>query len=161
MDRYWKLDGGHGLIIRTAFRTSQFLFAIIAAGLYGADLSFFSRAQQDAPSTWIFAEVLVVFTVLVAAAHCFLTIRHLMWSLLDAVLVIMWLAVAALAGQAAFGGRNTELASGITVQDTHIMAAFWVDLINMLLWLATLVEAALLCCTAHTIRRKLENLEMQ
>ncbi|KAI1126479.1 hypothetical protein F5Y10DRAFT_267029 [Nemania abortiva] len=108
MDRYWNLKGGHGLILRTSFRTSQFFFAIIAAGLYGADLSRFSRAQQDAPSTWIFAEVLVVFTVLVAAAHCFFTIQHLMWSLLDAALAIMWLAVAALAGEAAFGDPSRE-----------------------------------------------------
>ncbi|KAJ8129751.1 hypothetical protein O1611_g3877 [Lasiodiplodia mahajangana] len=83
-----------------------------------------------------------------------------MWSLLDVALAIMWLAVAALAGQAAFGGPDKALASGIAVKDTHIMALFWVDLINMLLWLATLVEVALLCCTAHTVRRKLENLEM-
>lgn len=160
MDRYWNLQGGHGLILRTALRVGQFIFAIVAAGLYGADLAHFSREQQDAPSTWLFAEVLVVFSVLIGAAHCFFTLKNLLWSILDAVMALMWLVVAALAGQAAFGDQNEELATDIHARDTHIMASFWVDLISMLLWLATLIEASSLCCAKHTIRRKMDNLEL-
>lgn len=158
MDRYWNLNGGHGLVVRTAFRTGQFVFAIVAMGLYGADLAYFSRTNQEAPSTWLFAEVLVAFSVLLCAAHCILTIKHLMWTILDSFLFLMWLVLAVLAGQAAFGGEDVQ---GINPKNTHIMAALWIDLINMVLWLATLVEASLLCCTARTVRRKLENLEMR
>ncbi|ETS85124.1 hypothetical protein PFICI_03149 [Pestalotiopsis fici W106-1] len=157
MDKYWNLNGGHGLIVRTAFRTGQFVFAIVAAGLYGADLAYFSRTNTKADGTWIFAEVLVVFSVVLCAAHCIFTIKHLMWSLLDSFLALMWMVVAILAGQAAFGDG---LVSGVSAKNTHAMALLWIDLINMVLWLATLVEASLLCCTARTVRRKLENLEM-
>ncbi|KAF3020298.1 hypothetical protein E8E14_013435 [Neopestalotiopsis sp. 37M] len=158
MDSYWSLNGGHGLIVRTAFRTGQFIFAIVAAGLYGADLAYFSRHNISADGTWIFAEVLVVFSVLLCAAHCIFTVKHLMWSLLDGAMALMWMVMAILAGQAVYGGDL--VADVLDAKYTHAGAAIWINLINMVLWLATVIEASLLCCTARTVRRKLDNLEM-
>ncbi|KAH6661254.1 hypothetical protein BKA67DRAFT_550621 [Truncatella angustata] len=159
MDRYWQLKGGHGLILRTALRTAQFLSAIITAGLYGADLALFTRQHQAANSTWLFAEVLVAFSAITGAAHCIFTVTHLLWCSWDAALSLMWMVVAILAGQQIFSDPDEQLAVGINAHDTHIHVSFAFDIINMLLWLATAMEACILCCTVRTIRRKQENSE--
>lgn len=156
MDKYWELSGFHGLIARTAVRTFQFIFAFIAAGLYGADLSIFTKANQKGDSTMIFGEVLVVFSVVTCAVHCIFTVTHVLWCFWDGILLIMWLAMTAQAGLA-FGDQDTELAPGVLLSDTHATSEFVINLISMLLWLATVMEALAFCCTSRTITRKTHN----
>lgn len=160
MDRYWQLKGGHGLYFRTSLRTGQFLFAIIAAGLYGADLAIFTRHHLPAQSTWIFAEVLVAFSVVTGAIHCIFTVTNLLWCSWDAALALMWLVVSIITGQMALEHPDKELAPGIAVKDTHAKVSFAFGLINTVLWIGTVAEACLLCCSARTIRRKKDNIEV-
>lgn len=160
MDTYWLLGGGHGLILRTALRTGQFLFTIIAAGLYGADLAGSSRLGQRASSTWVFAEVLVAFTAVTCAVHCFLTITHLLWCGLDAVLAVMWLAVTVLTGQMAYDTSGDSTPDS-AVNVTHATALLWIDVIILLLCFTILLEACLFCCTARTLRRRQRQSEVE
>lgn len=158
MNSYWELNGGHGLILRTGLRTGQFLFAIAAAGLNGADIATFSRAGQPVESFWIFAEVLVVFSAFTCGIHCLFTLLSVLWCLWDAALFIMWLAVAVQAGDMVIGSDDAnQLAPGVSVGDTHVRATFAINLINMVLWLATLMEAVLFCCSARTVKRRVYN----
>ncbi|KAF4535192.1 uncharacterized protein LTHEOB_12725 [Lasiodiplodia theobromae] len=92
LDQYWEPTGLCGLIARTTLRTTQFVLAIIVAGLYGADLAHNTQTSTHAPTNWVYAEVVAALSALTCAYHCFVTVKVVAWCVWDGVVAVLWAA---------------------------------------------------------------------
>lgn len=161
LDQYWHPSGLCGLLARTALRTSQFAFAVLAAGLYGADLARATRSRTTAPTNWIYAEVCAALSALTCAVHCFATVTNVAWCVWDFVVCVLWAAAFGVFGSAFLGGRAEGDAGeewGLTGDVGRMRAAVGVDAVCMVLWFVTAVMGCAWCCWARRVRRKADKL---
>lgn len=154
-DQYWHTTGPAGLYIRAAFRTLQFLLAIIVAALYGVDLHNSTRTHTHANSDWVYAEVVAALSILTCAAHCFLTIRHVAWTVADWVLFFLWVAQVGVFGTIYIGGQeNGMVIDGSADATRRMRAAVWFDIVNMVLWFSTAMSGIVWCCVKRRVTRR-------
>ncbi|KAH8597386.1 hypothetical protein B0O99DRAFT_489196, partial [Bisporella sp. PMI_857] len=127
-------------VTRAVLRLLQFTFAIIVAILYGIDLAHASSTGRHAGSAWVFAEVLVALSVIACISYYLISMRRRLWFLCDGVLVVLWAAHTGVFGQIYISnGGKTAKGEGSTLSVARMKAAVWISLLNMFLWMTTLV----------------------
>ncbi|CAM1503839.1 Fc.00g014300.m01.CDS01 [Cosmosporella sp. VM-42] len=141
---------GSGSLIQISFRSFQFLFAIISAALYGADLAAWTETQSSADSRWINAEVVAALAVFSCVLQWWLALHPATSSIWDSVICLLWLVTVAVLGQVAF--RSEHVTGGYSSE--RLRAAVVISIFNMLLWLASAVEACICCGTKRTKRQE-------
>lgn len=163
---YWKKGGVSGLISRAIIRSLQTIFAITAAVLYGLDLTSATDKGVKPGSMWIYAEVVSAFSLLVCLGRLFFTTTKLRWSIVDWVIFILWVAQFGVFGTIFLGSSSTDR-GGSYSDHGRMLAAVWIDMANMLLWLASCSMSLMQCCTRRrqrkqqreTVIMKLEDME--
>ncbi|CAI7637943.1 unnamed protein product [Penicillium manginii] len=147
IEQYWHRKGPFGVFTRATLRTLQFVFAIVIAALYGVDLAHASKTNQHGQTEWIYAELVVVFSAITCAVHCFVTIVHVAWVTWDTVLFILWMAQVGVFGNI-YMRHDSDIQQPyvqVTQSVTRMRAAVWIGFINMLLWLLTTVLGVAWC----------------
>ncbi|KAI1370136.1 hypothetical protein F4677DRAFT_451684 [Hypoxylon crocopeplum] len=156
VQQYWNTHGFHVIVFRAALRTLQFVFAIVAAALYGVDISNWTRAHVKVDSQWMVAEILAALSAVTCIIHCFATVTHVSWCVWDAVLALVWAVMAILTAQIVFSRKMLKDNDSIPKEYTAtvLKAASFIDLVSMLLWLATVAEGLSYCCVVKRNKRK-------
>jgi len=72
-------------------------------------------------------------------------VKHAAWGIWDFVLFILWVALFGVFGSIYIGGKNTNF-ENTTSSLSRMKAAVWIDLVNMILWLASIVQGIAWCC---------------
>ncbi|KAJ5766001.1 uncharacterized protein N7511_003617 [Penicillium nucicola] len=153
IDHYWHKRGLCGVISRAALRTLQFVFAVTVAGLYGVDLAQATKTKTHAYPEWIYAEFVAALSVLTCIFHCFFTVTKVAWSAWDGVLLVLWLAQVGVFGSVYISGNKAEYEDA-TLSVPRMRAAVWIDLVNMVLWLATTVLGIAWCIRTRKVTRR-------
>ncbi|CRG84930.1 hypothetical protein PISL3812_02099 [Talaromyces islandicus] len=148
IDQYRRNSGRRGLIAHTALRTLQFVFAVTVAGLYGVDLANFTKTETHASAQWVYAEFVAAVSTITCIVHCFVTVVYAAWCPLDGVLFVLWLAQVGVFGTI-YGTNVDDQYKQSTLSIPRMRAAVWVDLVNMLLWLATTILGITWCIRAR------------
>lgn len=154
IEQYWYRKGIFGLHSRATLRILQFIFAVIAAGLYGVDLAHATEHNARAPAEWVYAEMIVCFSVLTCVVHALVTVKRVTWCLWDGVLFIFWLAQVGVFGSIYYASPIKAEYEGFTKCVPRMKAAVWIDLVNMLLWFSTFVLGVAWCIRARKITRR-------
>jgi hypothetical protein len=160
---YWEKRGVAGLISRAALRTLQFAFAIVVAVLYGLDLQQATNNNAKAESAWIYAEFVAGVSMVVCLAHLFFTTAVWYWGLLDGLVFVLWLAQFGVFATTYLGGGEKLEEDGFAevVSSTRMRSAVWVNLVSMLLWLATTIQGIIGCCARRkNAQRKDREMEL-
>ncbi|KAJ5943443.1 hypothetical protein N7516_003611 [Penicillium verrucosum] len=152
IDQYWHRSGLCGVISRATLRTLQFVFAVTVAGLYGVDLAHYTKSHKHAHAEWIYAEFVAALSALTCIVHCFVTVTQVGWSAWDGVLFVLWLAQVGVFGSAYTSHVKTKYENA-TLSIPRMRAAVWIDLVNMLLWFATMVLGIAWCIRTRKVRR--------
>lgn len=140
-------------IANSTLRFCQFAFALAVAGLYGVDLQHASEKNVYMDSKWVFAEVVAALGAATYAAYlliwcCVRRIArpaltsyysmHFPLFLWEILMCLIWVVLFGIFGNM-YLSEDPEGDSGI-VRMKH---AVWVDLVNWLLWMATMVWSGL------------------
>ncbi|KAH7021823.1 hypothetical protein B0J12DRAFT_390325 [Macrophomina phaseolina] len=162
LDQYWQPTGLCGLITRTALRTSQFIFAVIAAALYGADLAHSSTTTStSSPTNWIYAEVCAGLSAITCIVHCFATVTNVAWCVWDFVVCVLWAAAFGVFGSIFIGAKKEDSVDDewdLTMDVERMRVALGVDAVCMVLWFATAVMGCAWCCRARRVKRRKDKL---
>lgn len=158
IEQYWYKNGIFGLYSRATFRTLQFIFAVIAAGLYGVDLAHATKRNAPAPSEWVYAEMIIVFSVITCAIHALVTVKRVLWSLWDGVLCVFWVAQVGVFGSIYYASPINPEYEEVTQCVPRMKAAVWIDVVNMLLWFLTFVLGVAWCIRARKITRRTDRM---
>jgi hypothetical protein len=163
IEQYWHRKGPFGVFTRATLRTLQFVFAIVIAALYGVDLAHASKTNQHGQTEWIYAELVVVFSAINCAVHCFVTIVHVAWVTWDTVLFILWMAQVGVFGNI-YMRHDSDIQQPyvqVTQSVTRMRAAVWIGFINMLLWLLTTVLGVAWCIRTRKVTRRTDKNEQE
>ncbi len=152
IDQYWHRSGLCGVISRATLRTLQFVFAVTVAGLYGVDLAHSTKSNNHAHAEWIYAEFVAALSALTCIVHCFVTVTQVGWSAWDGVLFVLWLAQVGVFGNAYTSHVNPEYETA-TLSIPRMRAAVWINLVNMVLWFATMVLGISWCIRTRKVKR--------
>ncbi|KAJ6131777.1 hypothetical protein N7471_006992 [Penicillium samsonianum] len=152
IDQYWHKSGLCGVISRATLRTLQFVFAVTVAVLYGVDLAHSTKSNNRAHSEWIYAEFVAALSAMTCIVHCFITVTQVGWSAWDGVLFVLWLAQVGVFGTIYTSHVNTKYENA-TLSIPRMRAAVWIDLVNMVLWFATMVLGIAWCIRTRKVRR--------
>jgi hypothetical protein len=159
IDHYWHKSGICGVISRAALRTLQFVFAITVAGLYGVDLAQATKTKNHAHAEWIYAEFVAALSAITCIVHCFFTVTQVAWSAWDGVLLVLWLAQVGVFGTVYISGNKIGYETA-TLSVPRMRAAVWIDLVNMLLWLATTVLGIAWCIRTRKVTRRTDPVDV-
>ncbi|KAJ5662688.1 hypothetical protein N7462_011614 [Penicillium macrosclerotiorum] len=158
IDHYWQRRGPYGVVVRAALRTLQFTFAIIVAALYGVDLAHATKTDSHAPSEWIYAELVAAASAITCIIHCSVMVTHVAWSAGDGVLCVLWVAQVGTFGTI-YNSDISVYYANVTLSIARMRAAFWIDLINMLLWLLTTILGISRCIQTRKVTRRTGQLD--
>ena len=150
---YWHLGGFAGLVVRAFLRTLQFIFAVVVAVLYGLDLHGASKARAHADASWVYAEVVAATSILTCIVHLFYSVTRAAWCLIDWVLVVFWSAQLGVFGSMYLGNKEPP-SPDFKPARSRMAAAVWIDLVSMLLWIATGTLAVMNYCARRKSRKR-------
>lgn len=159
IDQYWHNGGICGLITRTAFRTLQFVLAIIIAALYGVDLAQSTKTSTHAGSEWIYAEVVACLSAITCIIHCFRTVTHVGWCTWDFVLFVLWMAQTGVFGNIYISSSVEKDSKQETSSLDRMRSGVWISLACMVLWLGTFVLAVGWCIRTRKVVRRTDKVE--
>lgn len=159
IDQYWNNGGICGLITRTAFRTLQFVLAIIIAALYGVDLAQSTKTSTHASSEWIYAEVVACLSAITCIIHCFCTVTRVGWCTWDFVLFVLWMAQTGVFGNIYISSSVEKDYKQETSSLDRMRAGVWISLACMVLWLGTFVLAVGWCIRTRKVVRRTDKVE--
>ncbi|PWW74124.1 hypothetical protein C7212DRAFT_215497 [Tuber magnatum] len=126
-------------IPRLVTRILQILIALAASGIYGRDLQFATKNDQRADSRWVFAEVVVGISILLAIAYVLPFVRSFKTFYLDGVVFLLWVVLLGIFG-VLFAKVDCRGAAGCR----RMKGGVWVDVVGMLLWFATFVGGGIM-----------------
>lgn len=136
-------------LARISLRSLQFLFACVSAALYAVDLGHWSSANKHANASWIYSSVVSVLAVASCFGQWWFDLRPLASGLWDSLLVLLWLVAVAVFGQFLSGSDE----AGLPFSKERIGAAVGIDVLNMVMWLLSVVEACICCGAARQAKR--------
>jgi hypothetical protein len=154
IEQYWYKKGIFGLHSRATFRILQFIFAVVAAGLYGVDLAHATKKNARAPAEWVYAEMIICFSAMTCVVHAHTTVKRVVWSLWDGVLFVFWLAQVGVFGTIYYEFPIQPKYEEVTQCVPRMKVAVWIGLINMLLWFSTFVLGVAWCIRARRLTRR-------
>ncbi|WAO87892.1 Hypothetical protein NCS54_00521500 [Fusarium falciforme] len=128
-------------VAQATLRGLQFIFAVISAALYGADLANWSATNTHAHASWIYAEVAAVLAALSSMAQWWLALPRPGAVAWDCVISLLWLVTIVVFAQNISNSADIEQKFSIN----RIKAAVMIDAVNLALWLASVVEACWCC----------------
>ncbi|KAM0427269.1 hypothetical protein ACHAPT_007699 [Fusarium lateritium] len=128
-------------VAQVTLRGLQFVFAIISAALYGADLANWSTTNTHAHPSWIYAEVAAALTVFSSIAQWWFALPRPGTVTWDCVISLLWLVTVAVFVQNI--SKSTDIEQRFSVN--RIKAAVAIDVVNLALWLASVGEACWCC----------------
>ncbi|EEU46275.1 uncharacterized protein NECHADRAFT_78710 [Fusarium vanettenii 77-13-4] len=128
-------------VAQVTLRGLQFIFAVISAALYGADVANWSTTNTHANASWIYAEVTAVLAALSSIAQWWLALPRPGAVVWDCVISLLWLVTVAVFAQNI--SNSTDMDQKFSIN--RIKAAVAIDGINLALWLASAVEACWCC----------------
>ena len=140
-----KEGGVFGPASSAILRTLQAIFSITTAVLYGLDLTSATDKGVRAGSMWVYAEVASGLSMLACLGRLFFTTTKCRWSLVDWVIFILWVAQFGVFGNIYLGLASSD-EGGSYVNRGRMLAAVWIDMVNMLLWLASGSLSLMQCC---------------
>ncbi|KAF1981741.1 hypothetical protein K402DRAFT_398266 [Aulographum hederae CBS 113979] len=135
-------DRLNGQYIRCSIAALQIIFAIVVTILYGIGLRRASIVRARAHPSWVFAVVAAALSILTCIIQSFFTIAKLVRCLWDFIIAVLWAACFEYFATCFLSGNGTDDTRAMTTSGIRMKAAAWIDLINMLLWLAAMVW----CC---------------
>ncbi|KAI9743799.1 MAG: hypothetical protein M1818_002533 [Claussenomyces sp. TS43310] len=122
-------------ILLSIVRVIQLALALTVCGLYGVDLQRARDQGKYQDGKWVYAEVVGGLSAFAAVLYLIPLVLGIPFVFVcDVVLFIFWVALFGVFGNM-YIGENPEGDSGIQ----RMKNAVWVDLVSMLLWLATAV----------------------
>ncbi|RKL12132.1 hypothetical protein BFJ70_g16321 [Fusarium oxysporum] len=160
---YWEKKGVAGLISRAVLRMLQCIFAIVVAALYGLDLQQATKKNARAGSSWVYAEFVTGLSMIVCIVHLFFTTAVWYWGLLDALVSILWLAQFGVSASIYLDSGEPEVDEAFAPPESRgrMRSAVWVNLISLLLWLATTIQGIMGCCARRKrARQKGKSIEL-
>ncbi|KFY00379.1 hypothetical protein V490_01382 [Pseudogymnoascus sp. VKM F-3557] len=121
-------------------RFIQFILALTVCGLYGVDVTSMRKAHVHTDGRWAYAIVVGTFSAITALIYLIpVTMRKMsilfVW---DVLLLFFWIVLFGIFGKL-FIKEDAEGNKDIQ----RMKNAVWVDLINMLLWLATSISVGI------------------
>lgn len=128
-------------VAQVTLRGLQFIFAVISAALYGADLANWSATNTHAHASWIYAEVAAVLAAFSSIAQWWLALPRPGAVAWDCAISLLWLVTVAVFAQNISNSADIEGKFLIN----RIKAAVAIDAVNLALWLASAVEACWCC----------------
>ncbi|KAL2815417.1 hypothetical protein BDW59DRAFT_176169 [Aspergillus cavernicola] len=149
---YHHKPGPYGLILRTTLRTLQFIFAITTAAIYSIDLTHATSLHARAPSQWIYAETVAALSSITCILHCTVRVTRVWWCVWDGVLVVLWGAQVGVFGGIYFPTRMIR-EGGVTSDVGRMRAGVWAGVINMVLWVLTVVLGVGWCVRTRRVVR--------
>lgn len=120
------------LYLRLFLRLLQFVMGITVIGLYATDLAAASKANKYLDSKWVFAVVVGTLSALSAVALTF--VRAWFFFAVDGLIAFFYLVLFGMFGKM-YISEDAEGNKGIT----RMKHAVWIDLVNLLLWIASAV----------------------
>ncbi|SPO02602.1 uncharacterized protein DNG_05275 [Cephalotrichum gorgonifer] len=147
-DLYWEKRSVIGFPLRAILRALQCTFALATAVLYGLDLASATDRRVTPGSGWIYAEVVSGLSLLGCLSHLVFTMTKCRWSLVDWVIFILWVAQFGVFGTIFLGSPSLDR-GGSYSDHNRMLAAVWVDMVNMLLWFASGCISLVKCCAAR------------
>ncbi|KAI1393362.1 uncharacterized protein F4822DRAFT_439445 [Hypoxylon trugodes] len=153
-EQYWNKTGLTGLVARSLLRTLQVIFAIVVAILYGLDLYDTAFASTGKISSWIYAEFAVAVSLITCILHLFVAATRFAWCLLDWVVFILWVVQFGVFGTLYIGGRYKSDVPDSEPSISRMQVAIWIDMVNMLLWLASALQGVAWCVIVRKERRR-------
>ncbi|KAF4983746.1 hypothetical protein FDECE_17240 [Fusarium decemcellulare] len=150
MARHWHPQA----IAQITLRSFQFLFAVISAALYAADLAHWSANNIHAHPSWIYAEVAAALAALSSIAQWWLALPRPVAVTWDCVICLLWLVAVAVFGQ------NISKSAAIEQEFSmdRVRAAVAIDAVNMTLWLVSAIEACW-CCSKTRKQKQCADVE--
>ncbi|OBT88241.1 hypothetical protein VE02_02793 [Pseudogymnoascus sp. 03VT05] len=121
-------------------RFFQFILALTVCGLYGVDITNARKAHHPADGRWAYAIVVGTFSAITALIYLIpVTMRKMsilfVW---DTLLLFFWIVLFGIFGKL-FIKEDAEGNKDIQ----RMKNAVWVDLVNMLLWLASSIAVGI------------------
>jgi hypothetical protein len=129
------------VVAQVTLRGLQFIFAVISAVLYGADLANWSATNTHAHASWIYAEVAAVLAAFSSTAQWWFALPRPGAVTWDCVISLLWLVTVAVFAQNISNSADIEQKFSIN----RIKVAVAIDAVNLALWLASVVEACWCC----------------
>ncbi|KAK5166515.1 uncharacterized protein LTR77_008058 [Saxophila tyrrhenica] len=142
------------LDLRTILLLLKVVFAVVVTALYGIDLHRATETSKRAQASWIFAEVVAALSMLTCAFHCVIKLKSMAWVFWNFVLFIFWTSLFGFFASLYLSPTKSNEEYSLTSSVDRMLAAVWIDLVNMLLWLVTFVQGVAWCCTG--LRRSKE-----
>jgi hypothetical protein len=105
----------------------------------GSTYAHATEHNARAPAEWVYAEMIVCFSVTTCVVHALVTVKRVTWCLWDGVLFIFWLAQVGVFGSIYYASPIKAEYEGFTKCVPRMKAAVWIDLVNVLLWFSTFV----------------------
>ncbi|KAI8676551.1 hypothetical protein NCS56_00543200 [Fusarium sp. Ph1] len=141
VDRYITRQWHPRAVSQVTLRGLQFIFAVISAALYGADLANWSATNTHAHASWIYAEVVAVLAAPSSIAQWWLALPRPGAVVWDCVIGLLWLVTVAVFAQNISNSADIEQ----KISTNRIKVAVAIDAVNLALWLASVVEACWCC----------------
>ena len=125
-------DSSRAWLSRLLIRSLQFIMAVTVIGLYATDVAAASRLHVHQDPRWLYAVTIATLSALTSLIYL-LPIPSSPFFGWDLTLFVLWTAQFGVFGKLYVHLANAEGDKGIA----RMKSAVWVDLVNMLLWLAT------------------------
>jgi len=145
-DQYYQNPARYHPIVSTVLRVLHITFAVVVVVIYAIDLKTATQHHAIADSSWIFAEVVAGLSMITCGLYCYLSVKHVLWCIWDLVLFILWLTIFGRFASLNLSAANATLNEPLTTSVPRMKTAIWIDLVNTLLWLATLVQTVIYRC---------------
>ncbi|KAG0633921.1 hypothetical protein HOY80DRAFT_1012744 [Tuber brumale] len=121
-------------IPRLILRILQILISLAASGIYGRDLQSATRKGERADPRWVFAEVVVGVSIVLAIVYLLPFVRSFRMFYLDGIVFLFWVVLLGIFGML-FGRVDCRGAGDCR----RMKGGIWVDVVGVLLWFATFV----------------------
>ena len=117
---------------------------------------------MHAPASWVYAEVVSCLSIITCIVYLSATVKHVAWCTWDAVLGVLWAAQTGVFGNIYYGGgheksQEDDFNATATASVSHMRVAVWIDLVNMILWVATTVLSIGWCISTRSAARRTDD----
>ncbi|CAI7656725.1 unnamed protein product [Penicillium manginii] len=122
-------------MLMSVLRFFQFVFGLTVIGLYGKDIHHDHEDKHEWNSKWVYAVITAFLATITAVVH--MVIPFLMRRTARAYTPIPALQLPQFVWEFVLGSKAQEAALGDASKINRMRHACWIDLINLLMWVAT------------------------
>jgi hypothetical protein len=150
---YTRLNNPLVSLFTLGIRVLQLIFALAAGISYAVELS-----RGNTSSGYIYAQVVFGMTLIMLIIDATTLRSYRLSFIAESVLCVLWLALFGTFYTMFFVSGGIEDPDNMKADKYRMKAAVWMDLINFVLWMASVLFSTAMCCsgTKASIRGKLE-----